>query len=408
MRVTFINRFAWPDHSATAQLLSDLAAALSANGDTVTLVSSRLRYDDPGMVLPKQESWRGVDVRRVWTSSFGRSSLLGRAVDYATFYLSLPFTLFGLLRKRDVVVVMTDPPLLSMVVAPIARLRGGLRVNWLQDLFPEVAVALGSPRIPGPFARLLAWLRDRSLHGAAANVAIGERMAERLRARGIPNVQVIPNWPHEDAIRPLPAAESRLRQRLGLLDRFVVGYSGNLGRAHDWEAILNLALALSSDPRIVFLVGGGGYGYDALRERVASESLQNVIFQPYHPMEYLSDSMAAADLHLVSLRPEMEGLIVPSKFYGIAAAQRAVGFIGDPDGELGRLVREHLIGFAIPADEPGRIAAEVRRLAGDAEAVRRLGASARQLLEKRFSRDATHRRWHDLMDSLEAKAGNQG
>jgi hypothetical protein len=121
-------------------------------------------------------------------------------------------------------------------------------------------------------------------------------------------------------------------------------------------------------------------------------------------MEYLSDSMAAADLHLVSLRPEMEGLIVPSKFYGIAAAQRPVGFIGDPDGELGRLVREHGLGFALPASETGRLAEAVLALAEDPQACREQGWRARSLLEQRFSRDEAHRRWHHLLTSLESKS----
>ena len=404
MRITFINRFAWPDHSASAELLSDLAATLSANGATVTLVASRLRYDDRESALPARDSWRGVDVRRVWTSRLGRRSRLGGAMDAASFYLCLPFTLAPLLRKRDVLVVMTDPPLLGLVAGPVARLRGARYVNWLQGLFPESTVAVRTPKLPRSLVRLLCWMRDRSLRRADANVATGERMAERLRGSGARGLQVIPNWPHEDAIRPLPAGDSRLRQRLCLLERFVVGYSGNLGLAHDWEAILALARALAGEPRIVFLIGGGGHGYDALRERAEAERLANVVFQPYHPMEFLSDSMAAADLHLVSLRPELEGLVVPSKFYGIAAAQRAVGFIGDPDGEIGRLVRKHELGFAIAADQTARIAAEITRLADDPEAVMRQGSAARNLLEARFSRDEMHRRWHDLMKALDARA----
>jgi glycosyltransferase involved in cell wall biosynthesis len=403
MRITFVNRFAWPDHSATSQLLSDLAAFLSANGATVTLVASRLRYDE-GPRLPERETWRGVEVRRIWTSSFGRGSLLGRALDYLTFYLSLPFTLWSCTRRGDVVVAMTDPPLLSLVALPVTRLRGAIPVNWVQDLFPEVAVALGKQRIGPALAGLLAWFRDASLRSARANVAIGEAMAARLRARHIPSVEVIPNWPHEDAIQPMPSAQSRLRQRLQLGERFVVGYSGNLGRAHDWRAILELARCLVPHSEIVFLIGGGGQGYEALRRQAELERIPNLQFQPYHPMEYLSDSMAAADLHLVSLRPEMEGLVVPSKFYGIAAAQRPVGFIGDPEGELGRLIRENGIGFALPASVPARLAEAVLALARDPQACREQGWRARNLLERRFSRHEAHRRWHHLLTNLESKS----
>ena len=404
MRLAFVNRYFWPDHSATSQLLSDLAAELGASGAVVTIFTSRQKYDDPSARLPEVERWRGIEIRRLWTTRFGRASLLGRALDYLSFYLSLPLALMHCLRRGDILVVMTDPPLASVFAMPAARLRGAKLVNWIQDLFPEVAVALGTPRLPRPVVALARWLRDRTLRRALANVAIGERMAERLRA-SLPaaagRIHVIPNWPHEDAIRPMPAGSSQLRRRLDFLDRFVVGYSGNLGRAHDWQAILAVARELREDRGLVFLVGGGGVGYEALREQVEKEALANVVFQPYHPLEYLSDSMAAADLHLVSLRADMEGLIVPSKFYGIAAACRPVGFIGDPDGELGRLVRENDIGFALPATEPAAIADAIRRLAADPALRETQGVRARQLLERRYSRAEAHRQWHHLLTTLD-------
>ena len=154
MRVVFVNRFCHPDHSATSQILSDLAAGLAAQGVAVTMIASRQRYDDPAAALPRREQWRGVEIQRVWTSRFGRRRLPGRALDYLSFYCSLPWTLWRLLRRGDVVVAMTDPPLVSLLVALVARLRGAVLVNWLQDLFPEVVINLGQPKLPRP----LAWL----------------------------------------------------------------------------------------------------------------------------------------------------------------------------------------------------------------------------------------------------------
>src|SRR5260221_10089473 len=169
MRVVIVNRYFFPDHSATSQMAGDLAFHLAGRGWSVEVVTSRQRYDDAAARLPKRETVDGVTIRRVWTSRFGRSFLPGRAMDYATFYLSALLALAPAPRKA-VVVAMTDPPLLSVVAAAASR----RVVNWVQDLFPEVAEGLGMVR----HTSLLRRLRDWSLRQAKANVVFTEWMAE--------------------------------------------------------------------------------------------------------------------------------------------------------------------------------------------------------------------------------------
>ena len=139
MRVVFLNRYFHPDHAATSVLLSNLAFALSQRGIQVTVITSRLRYEGGDHLLPQHETIRGVDVHRVWTSRRGRSGLIGRSLDYGSFYLAAAWRLWRVIRRNDIVVAKTDPPLLSVMAAPIARLKGARLVNWLQDIFPEVA-----------------------------------------------------------------------------------------------------------------------------------------------------------------------------------------------------------------------------------------------------------------------------
>jgi glycosyltransferase involved in cell wall biosynthesis len=403
MTVVFVNRYCYPDHSATSQILSDLAASLAGKGLSVAMVASRQRYDDPGADLPKTGQWQGVAIHRLWTSHFGRGHLPGRAIDYFTFYLSLPFTLWPLLKRGDIVIAKTDPPLVALVVAPIARLCGAVTVNWLQDVFPEVAVALGERAVPRPLAWILQRLRNRSLKMAAMNVAIGTRMAEYLVTQGVPadRLTTIPNWAHEDDIHPMPASQSKLRRSLGLDGKFVVGYSGNLGRAHDPDTIYESARLLADEKGIAFLIIGGGHGYEHLKKRATESGLPNIHFLVYQTREQLSDSMAAADLHLVSLRPALEGLIVPSKFYGIAAAGRPIAFIGDPDGELARLIAESHCGFSVNQGQADCLARKIMLLAAGPEKSLMQGQHARQMLSERFSRETAHRWWLELLFRLD-------
>src|SRR3954447_26965913 len=140
-RVLFVNRFFHPDHSATSQMLSDLSFHLAERGWRVEVVTSRQRYDAADAKLPPREIVRGVEVQRVWSTRFGRAFLPGRAVDYATFYISAFFTLLRRAGRDTTIVALTDPPLISVVAALAAKLRHATLVNWTQDLFPEVAEA---------------------------------------------------------------------------------------------------------------------------------------------------------------------------------------------------------------------------------------------------------------------------
>ena len=151
-KTVFVNRFFWPDHSATSQLLTDLAYTLAVHGKRVSVITSRQRYDEPRAQLPSSETESGVIIERVWTSHYGRHGLLGRAFDYLTFYLSALLKMWRTVSKGDVVVAMTDPPMISVPAAMVASIRGAKLVIWHQGLFPEVASELGVKGMRGRFA----------------------------------------------------------------------------------------------------------------------------------------------------------------------------------------------------------------------------------------------------------------
>jgi glycosyltransferase involved in cell wall biosynthesis len=406
-RVVFVNRYYYPDESATAQLLTDLASGLVERGFSVQVVCSRQLYGVPQAQLPRREIVRGVEVHRVWTTRFGRRGLAGRALDYASFYVTCGVRLLALLRAGDLVVAKTDPPLVSLVAAVAARFRGAQLVNWLQDIFPEVASKLGANPLPAPLDRMLRAWRNRSLRFAAMNVVLGSRMRDFIgeqepKAR----CRIIENWADTRELLPKPSGESALRQREGLAGKFVVGYSGNLGRAHEYETLLAAAENLRSQSDIIFLIVGGGFNMEALRAEVARRQLTNFRFLPYQPRADLGDSLAAADIHWASLIPSMEGIIVPSKFYGILAVGRPVLFVGDPDGELARIIRESSCGLAVTIGDAEGLVAAISRLKADGALRMAMGEAARALLIQRFNRRLAIESWVELL--LEPRAQESG
>jgi glycosyltransferase involved in cell wall biosynthesis len=398
-RIIFIHSFFYPDHSAGSQILSDLAFYLSEKGKKVIIVTSRRCFDDPGVRLPVTEVFRGVEIIRIATSHFGRGSLIGRAVDYLSFYISATWMLWALVRPGDVLVAMTDPPLISVPVALLARLRGARLINWLQDVFPEVAGELGLRVGQGVVGKMITAVRDVSLRVARCNVVIGERMARVIARRGIPEskITVIQNWADDRAIVPIPKNENPLVGEWGLAERFVAAYSGNLGRAHEFRTILGAAERLMARANIVFLVIGGGAQFGKLKEEAAIRQLANMIFKPYQRRDRLPFSLGAADLHLVSLQARLEGLIVPSKFYGIAAAGRPVVFVGDPEGEIGQIVRQYDCGRTFREGDSEGLADCILWLASAPEEVNRMGQNARRAIDTAFSQSTAFSAWENVI-----------
>lgn len=364
-KLIFINRYFYPDHSATSQMLSDLAFGLVKDSPdkSIHIVTSRQRYDDAAANLPANEIVQNVHIHRVATTRFGRQNLLGRAIDYLSFYAASFITLLKLTKAGDTLIAKTDPPLISVIAALVAKLKRAHLINWLQDLFPEVAAQLGVKLARGLPYKLLKALRNKTLQQAKMNISIGELMADRLRQEGIADskITVIHNWADEEQLHPVAHEQNPLRTTWGLQGKFVVGYSGNLGRSHDFAAILEAAAALKEREDIVFLLIGGGAQLPQVQQDCENKGLSNVIFKPYQPRERLSESLSVADVHLISLKPELEGLIVPSKFYGILAVGRPIIFIGASNGELADIIKDHKCGYIVAQNDADNLASVIKQ-----------------------------------------------
>jgi glycosyltransferase involved in cell wall biosynthesis len=398
-RIVFVNRFFFPDTSATSQILFELTTRLVAHGLDVHVVCSRQLYDNAAASLPANDDVCGVHVHRIWTSRFGRGALVGRAIDYASFYVTCATKLMSLLARGDLVVAKTDPPLISIVAAMVATLKGARLVNWLQDIFPEVASHLDVNPLPRWLNRHLQRWRDYSLLAARVNVVLGSRMHEYLQTLRIPadRIRIVANWANGDEVVAQAVESSALRHSLGLQDKFVVAYAGNLGRAHEFETILAAAERLRDRENIVFLMIGSGAKMPMMRAAAKEQGLTNLQFAPYQPRELLSDTLAAADVHLACLIPALEGLIVPSKFYGILAAGRPAIFIGDPDGELARVIDAAGCGAVVPRGAGDVLSAAIVGLAADSERCRQMGERARVLFTERYTCDRGAKQWIEVL-----------
>ncbi|HTB79793.1 MAG TPA: glycosyltransferase family 4 protein [Opitutaceae bacterium] len=389
MALIFLNRFYWPDEPATAQLLADLAEGLAAAGKQVTVITS---HDGRPATL-RDETRHGVRIRRVRATRWGGKTLAGRAIDYLTFSLGALIQLRRVTRRADTVVLMTDPPLVALPATALARWRGARVVHWVQDIYPELAMALAGTT----WLRVLRPLRNHAWRRADACVAPGDDMAALLAASGVEKIAVIPNWAPAGLAPPQPEAAALLRESLGLNGKFVAAYSGNLGRVHDLMPLLDAAATLREETDIAFVFIGNGAQRAALEAAVQKHGLGNVRFFPPQPRALLPETLALGDLHFVTLRPGCEQLVFPSKLHGIVAVGRPVLFVGPRDCALARLVTGHGLGAVFAREETALLAETIRSLRDDPARRHAWGEAAEKFHRESGGVERAIAAWHKVL-----------
>jgi colanic acid biosynthesis glycosyl transferase WcaI len=390
-----LNQYYAPGVEATAGLLTELCEALT-NEYEVTVITGRLLGFESE---PDYERRNGVEVVRVHSTALDRSGLLQRALNYLT-YLGRGLRRGLAADRPDLVLCMTDPPIVGAVALVVARRFRVPLVVVSQDVFPETAVQLGRLRNRLVVAILHVLVRGY-LTRADAVVAIGRTMSRRLQEKGVrpDRLRVIPNWVDTARIVPQPRDNDWARSQ-GLNDRFVVMHSGNIGHAHDLETLIRACKELEDEERFVGVLVGFGARlaeHQQLAQRLAA---RRVRFLDYQPRELLSLSLSSADVHFVGLARGLSGYVVPSRVYGILAAARPVLVGADGDSETAQLVEEVGCGLVVPPGRPDLVAARLREMVAGEHDLLGMGLRGRAWVEANAERALATSRYRELLARL--------
>lgn len=356
--VVFFNRVYPPGRGATGRMLRDLARAFARDGWDVTVVTSG----------PRKSKERDGAVRVMRLKSVGRT---GSLFSYGVIWMKMLFA--GLtMPRRDLVVTMTDPPLLVMVGRLTARFKKSKHINWCQDLYPDLLPALGF-KVPAPVMRLFKIWSRRAMKRCDRVVVIGRCMARYLTHSGMDpgKISVIPNWPDNELVHgfherrkqsPLTAADVNGAKPLEELFRdmepkFRILYSGNLGRAHPVGTVMEAAsLLAATNPEIEFVFVGDGPPFDRLAQERARRGLENIRFLPYQPASRLKELMESGDLHLISMTERAAGLLVPCKLYSALAVGRPCILVGPEQSETARIIEDYHAGAVVGQGQAEKLA----------------------------------------------------
>ena len=406
MHIAFFNRSFYPDTTATGQLLTDLCEDLVRDHGCRVSVVAGMPLLPTGEVkargIVSRERYRGIEILRARGTRFAKERFAGRATNYLTYFLSATYAGFKLDRP-DVVVALTDPPIIGLAAWLAGKRYRAPLVMAFKDLFPEVTVLLQdfhSDSINAMLQRVNQFLVRR----AASNVALGETMRRRLiENKGAPAARttIIADWADTTAVAPGPKRNA-FSETHGLADKFVVMHSGNIGLSQSLETVVEAAALLReiADLQIVFV--GEGVKKAELQARAAALSLTNVTFLPFTPKERLGESFASADVFVVSLQSGLAGYIVPSKLYGILAAGRPYVAAVEASCEVASITRTHECGLVAEPGDARQLADRILTFYRDRELLRRCGENARRV-SLSFDRRGQVAKYMDLFRQVTAR-----
>jgi glycosyltransferase involved in cell wall biosynthesis len=399
--VVMLSQYMYPERNSTGELLTSLATGLAASGFPVTAYCAQPTYFAGSTPVDRTLVYEGVVIHRLWTTRLGRARLVTRLVDALTFAVACAVRLTRLPRGA-IVLTVTNPPFIPLIAALRRRFSRNSFVLLVHDVYPEAAVQLKSIGQGSVLHRVWRVIDHFTLRQADRIVVLGVDMGAVVASKMAPGheqrIVVIPNWA-DDGIAPIPKEQSKTAQRYGLVDTFVVQYSGNVGLSQSLEVVLEAAVMLAADD-VTFTVVGEGVNLLHLKALAESRDLRNVRFIARVPHELLADSLAACDVALVPLARGMEGLSVPSKYYSALASGRPILAVMDPHAEVARSVVDDDCGLVVPQWDASSIADSVRRLQSDPELLARLGRNARQAFERLYTRDRAISEYIAVLSSL--------
>jgi glycosyltransferase involved in cell wall biosynthesis len=404
MRILLANQFYPPDVAPTGQVLHDLGRRLAARGHSVTALCSRRSYDGGG-AYAKEEMREGVAVRRLSALGFGRRGS-AQAGDFLSFHVA---TLLGAGRRSeqfDLAVCLTTPPYLGWTVARALGRRVSAMAHWVMDLYPDVLSAHGSLPSSGLTYRALQRLTMRQFSTASLVLALGPWMRERVApyVTGGTKLEWVPLWGMAPIEAPSREAVAAWRERRGWgPGECVLLYSGNMGLGHRMGEFLSAAQQLGKTGPIWAFAGGGRRHAEVV---AAVQSSPRVQMLPYVPRADLAASLAAADVHLVSLRRSWQGLIVPSKLQAAFSLGRPVIFVGPRENEAAEWVLASGGGWVAPEDDVAALRAAVEQ-AGDAVEREHRGAAALAFAREHFDRERNCDRIAHLLEQCVSAANSK-
>lgn len=388
-RVWIISELYYPEETSTGYFLTRIAEGL-APYVPVHVLCTQPTYSARGVRAPAREVLRGVHIRRCRASRLNKDVFLFRLINLVTISLSIFFHALWFFGRHDIILVATNPPVLPFLILSACRLRRAKCVLLIQDVYPDSMVAAGM-LLPGSLTVRILNRVTKSLYGKMEYISVLGRdmddlVKKKLRENSRGKTVIVRNWADVDQVVPDTRDDNALLRELGLTDKFVVQYAGNIGRVHGIEELLEAARLLSVvDDKVHFLFIGSGAKKKWLEDAVHENRLRNVTILPHRPRSDQQVFLNACDVAITAFVPGMAGVGVPSRMYNIFAAGKPIIGAVDKNSELALVVREENVGWIVPPRRPEKIVEAILEARSNPRLLAEMGRRARLAVEKKYS-----------------------
>ncbi|MFL6374788.1 MAG: glycosyltransferase family 4 protein [Pyrinomonadaceae bacterium] len=384
-RLWIVSELYYPELTSTGYYITAIAESLASEAD-VWVICGQPNYSARGQLAKKNEERNNVKIARVWGLRLDKNVIVFRLLNMLTLSLAVLIKSLTSFKSGDTVLVTTTPPVLPIVAALAALMRGGGYTILIHDVYPEELYATGILRKGSVLSTLIELVQRWSYKHASSLICVGRDMKELLEKKiGDLNVPIffIPNWGETDEIKPEPREQNRLLKELGLEDNFVILYAGNFGRPNDLETIASAAKSLRGEQKVQFLFIGAGAREKWLREVTAD--LSNVLILPPMPRSEQQLFLNACDVAIASLVNGMWGAAVPSRIYNYLAAGKPILAICEPGSEMARLLDEDHVGKWVKPDDADGFVQAIREILDSPETLSLMGRNARASAVNKYS-----------------------
>ncbi|ELS01853.1 glycosyltransferase [Xenococcus sp. PCC 7305] len=398
--LSIITQFYPPDYAATGQLIQELATQLGDENVRVSVFTGQPGYAFSNSRAPRIEENQRVKVKRTRATQLLSKKILGKALNGIIFSVRAGLHIIRHRKNQDVLLLTTAPPFLFTVGYLANIFFKTPYVCLVYDLYPDVVTEFGLISSQNAIAKLWNWCNNRIWSRAQGIIVLSDTMKDRIVAkhpRTSSKIAVIHNWANADWIKPISKEQNWFAYEHGTHHKFTVLYSGNLGRCHDLETMLG-TIKLLKDEEIRFVFIGAGVKHELCRQTVKEWGLRNCTFLPYQDRSYLPYSLTSCDLALVSIAPGMEGVVVPSKLYGVMAAGRAIAAICEPHSYLRSLIDDANCGACFNNGDSEGLAEFIRFLAKDPQTASKMGQSGRKHLEANFTPQIIAQQYQEILN----------